>query len=376
MKKITVLGTGMVGSAVVKDLCNDFKVYAADMNEKSLNKIKSSHPVETIQADLSDKKRIIELIKNSDLIIDALPGFMGFETLKTVIENKKNIVDIAFFNEDPFKLDDLAKKNQVIAVMDCGVAPGMSNIILGHHNQTMDIESFECFVGGLPLKRTRPYEYKAPFSPIDVLEEYIRVSRIVENGKIVEKPALSEPELIEFDQVGTLESFNTDGLRTLIKTMNIPQMKEKTLRYPGHIKLMRILRESGFFSKNPIEINNTEIRPLDFTSKLLFPLWKLKENEKEFTLMEIRIHGHENNREKEYLYTLYDQFDEKSGISSMARTTGYPCCAAARLILNGNYNKTGISPPEFIGADQNCFNDIIEYLKQRGIEFIQKEKNI
>ncbi len=376
MKKVVVLGSGIVGSAIVKDLCKDFKVTAADMDKTKLNKIKAQCPVEAIEADLSHKEKIAAIIKESDLVINALPGYLGFEIMKTVIENKKNTVDIAFYSEDPFELDDLARKNQVTAVMDCGVAPGMNNMIVGYHNEKMTIQSFECLVGGLPVIRSWPYEYKAPFSPIDVLEEYIRPARMVENGNLVTKPALSDPELVDFEEVGTLESFNTDGLRTLITTMDIPEMKEKTLRYPGHIKLMRIFRESGFFSKKPIKINNSEISPIEFTSKLLFPLWKYKEKEEEFTIMRIIINGIKNGKKEKVMYSLFDRFNKKTNISSMARTTGYPCCATARLILNNKFDRKGVSPPEFVGADEECFHEVMNYLEEREIKFVKKKHSI
>src|SRR5690606_32895639 len=143
----------------------------------------------------------------------------GFATAKAVIESGRNMVDISFFPEDPFELDELAKKHNVTVVTDCGVAPGMGNIILGYHNQAMQVTDYECLVGGLPLVREWPWEYRAVFSPIDVIEEYIRPARFVQNGALVVREALSDPELVHFAEVGTLESWNSDGLRTLIQTM-------------------------------------------------------------------------------------------------------------------------------------------------------------
>lgn len=144
-------------------------------------------------------------------------------------------------------MDTLAKQKNVTAIVDCGVAPGMSNWVLGHYNTQMKIQEFECMVGGLPMQRIKPWEYKAPFSPVDVIEEYIRPARYVVNGEIITRPALSDAELIDFPVVGTLESFNTDGLRSILFTMkHIPNMKEKTLRYPGHIALIQSLQKPGF----------------------------------------------------------------------------------------------------------------------------------
>lgn len=367
MKKVLVIGTGMVGSAIAGDLCRQYKVTAADIDFKKLEILKNKLPTGIELIDLNDKYASSRLAEGFDLVIGAVPGYLGFETLKTIINSGQNIVDISFFSEDPFELDELAKSKNVTAIVDCGVAPGLSNIILGYHTSFMDVESFECMVGGLPVRRSYPFQYKAPFSPIDVIEEYTRAARVVEYGKTITKPALSDSELIEIEQIGTLESFNTDGLRTLLKTMNVPFMKEKTLRYPGHIEIMRVLRETGFFDKKPLIINGKEVSPIDLTSRLLFPLWKLEENEDEFTIMKIKIKGIENGTHKEYNYSLLDRFDKKTGISSMARTTGYTCTAAARLILEGRFNQKGIIPPEFIGANKNCFNNITEDLKQREI---------
>ncbi len=370
MKRVVILGSGMVGEAIAIDLCRQYRVTAVDIKSENLERLRESYPVETIVEDLSNSKTIKKITADFDLVIGALPGFMGFESLKSVIENGKNVVDISFFNEDPFELDSIAKRKGVTAIVDCGVAPGMSNMILGYHNQHMRVERFECLVGGLPFKRTWPYEYKAPFSPIDVLEEYTRPARIVENSQIVTRPALSDPEYVDLEPVGTLEAFNTDGLRTLLKTMNIPYMKEKTLRYPGHITIMKILRETGFFSKDHINIAGKEIRPIDLTTRLLFPLWKLEKDEQEFTVMRITISGKKDSEEIFYEYNMFDRFDDKNKISSMARTTGFTCTAVVNLLLNGNFKKEGISPPEYIGADPVCFNYVIGYLKERNINYI------
>ena len=362
MKKITVLGGGMVGSAIASDLAKKYDVTICDLSEERLKEISESLQIKTLVKDLSDNNQVKDAVKNSDIVVGAVPGFMGFETLKTVIESGKNIVDISFFDEDPFELDELAKRNNVTAIVDCGVAPGLSNIILGYYNSQMKVNSFECYVGGLPLERKWPYEYKAPFSPVDVIEEYTRPARIMVNGKVEIKEALSDPELIE-TEAGTLEAFNTDGLRSLLKTMNIPDMKEKTLRYPGHIELMRVFRESGFFSKEKIEVNGKLIRPIDVSSKLLFPLWKLKKDEKEFTYLKVIINGDEKIE-----YTMLDKFDDKTKTSSMSRTTGYTCTAAVNLVIDGDYNQKGISPPEYIGKNKNCFGKILNYLKERNIQ--------
>ena len=376
MKKIVVLGAGLVGKAIAIDMATNYEVTAVDIDEESLQSLTGQKNISVKRADLSDRDILERIIRDFDLVISAVPGSMGYVTLENVIKCGKNIVDISFFGEDPFTLDEMAKRKNVTAVVDCGVAPGMGNIILGYYNERMEVDSFECYVGGLPKTRSWPYEYKAPFSPSDVLEEYTRPARLVENGTVVTKPALSEPELMEFDSIGTLEAFNTDGLRTLLKTMRIPNMKEKTLRYPGHIQVMKIFRETGFFDTNEIMIGDVAIRPVDFTSRLLFPKWKLEDTEKEFTVMKIIIRGKLKNTPKVIEYYLCDFYDPESRTSSMARTTGYTCTAVSHLLLTGDFREKGISPPEYLGVKQDNFNMILNYLRQRNIKYIKTEKSI
>jgi saccharopine dehydrogenase-like NADP-dependent oxidoreductase len=372
MKKILVLGAGMIGRAIVKDMAKYYEVNVIDINKDNLSKLKNQERVKVIKSDATDLKSLKKYSSDCNLIISAVPGFLGFEVLKKIIKCKKNVVDLSFFGEDAFELDELAQRNKITVVVDCGVAPGLSNIILGYHNSKMKIDSFECMVGGLPVKREWPYQYKAPFSPIDVIEEYTRPSRIVKDGKIIVKEALSDVETITVEPVGELEAFNTDGLRSLLKTMKIQNMTEKTLRYPGHTELMKILRETGFFSNRKLLINGNKISPIEITSKLLFPIWRLEDEEKEFTILKINIAGTENGKRTKYRYDIFDKYDDNTKTTSMARTTGYTCTAAARLVLEGKFSRIGICPPEFIGAESGCFDVVFTELQKRGIHPIKK----
>jgi lysine 6-dehydrogenase len=368
-KKIIVLGAGLVGKAIALDLAKTFDVTSVDINSDALDFLQRAG-VKTQKIDITDLALLRKTVESFDLVVGAVPGFLGLQTARTVIDAGKNMVDISFFPEDPFQLDELAKKKNVTIVTDCGVAPGMGNIILGYHNQRMKIQNYECLVGGLPLVREWPYEYKAVFSPIDVIEEYIRPARYVLNGAMVTKEALSDPELIQFAGVGTLESWNSDGLRSLIKTMpEIPNMIEKTLRYPGCIEYLRVLRESGFFSYEEVDIKGTKVRPIDVTAKLLFPKWKLKPGEEEFTVMRIWIEGTENDVATKYEYNLLDRTDLSTNTLSMARTTGYTCTAAVHLVADDKFNRKGICPPEYLGEDDGNFQFIVGYLKDRKVNY-------
>lgn len=367
---IAVLGAGMVGRVIAKDLQKNHQVTSFDINEKNLLSLKQIPGITCKQADLSAYDAYATMLSGFDLVVSAVPGFMGYKTLESIIKAGKDVVDISFFPENALDLHDLAISKNVTAIVDCGVAPGMSNLILGYYDTQMTISSFECMVGGLPKKRIKPFEYKAPFSPIDVLEEYTRPARYVEHGEIVTRPALSDAELIDFEKAGTLESFNTDGLRSILHTMkHIPDMKEKTLRYPGHIQLIQSLLKAGFLDSKPIECNGQLIRPVDFTSALLFNQWKLEEGEAEFTIMKIVIRGTKAEKPMQVEYFLYDEYDSATEASSMSRTTGYTCTAAVNMVSEKVFSSKGVFPPELIGKDKRCFEYIMAYLQERHVTY-------
>ncbi len=369
MSRIVVLGAGMVGRAIARDLAGRHEVISADRDPAAL-KLLRDYGVTSLEADLADAAQVRGALANADLAICAVPGFMGFETLGTIIDAGVSVVDISFMPENALDLDGLARERGVTAIVDMGVAPGMDNLLFGFHDAGMTVRRFECLVGGLPAERRYPFEYKAPFSPIDVIEEYTRPARFVEQGKQVTRPALSEPELVEFEGLGTLEAFNSDGLRSLLDTMpHVPEMIEKTLRYPGHRDLMAALSAGGFFATDAIEMAGQRVRPIDATSAILLSAWKLAPDEPELTVMRVTIEGEEQGEEVRYVYDLHDRYDEATGISSMARTTGYACTAAAQLVLDGTYTAPGVSAPETVGGQPGCCDQVLSYLRDREVHY-------
>ena len=376
MSNIVVLGAGMVGRTMAIDLTQKHKVTLADFSLTALAESKQKcNALNTLQLNVTDKPTLQKILKPFDLVICAVPGFLGFNTLKSIIEAQKNVVDISFFPEDALALNSFAKENNVTAIVDCGVAPGMGNIILGHYNEQLKITDFECLVGGLPKVKKWPFNYKAPFSPVDVIEEYTRPARYVENGNVIIKEALSDVEHVNFDGVGILEAFNSDGLRSLIYTMpHIRNMKEKTLRYPGHVEYIQVLKQSGFFDTKSINLNGTEISPLEFSSKVLFNEWKLGKTEEELTVMRIILKGTDKNDEtKTIVYHLHDTYCADTQTASMARTTGYTATAAANLFLDGLFDKKGVFPPELIGKEKGVFDYVLKYLEDRGVIYRKED---
>jgi len=374
MSNVVVLGAGMVGSAMAIDMAGNHKVLLTDISQSALDKAKlKENSLRTQQLDVANTALLQSIIKHYDLVICAVPGFLGFRTLRAIIEAEMNVIDISFFPQNALELDALAREKNITAIVDCGVAPGMDNMILGYYNERMKLTDFECLVGGLPEEKKWPFCYKAPFSPIDVIEEYTRPARYVENGKVVVREPLTDCEYVEFDKVGTLESFNSDGLRSIIHTMpHIPNMKEKTLRYPGHVEYVRALKESGFFSKEKIEINGTMVSPLEFTSKILFKEWKLGETEREFTIMRVILKGkNAKGQTEEIVYNLHDEYCGETHTSSMARTTGYTATATASLFLEGLFPEKGVFPPEMVGKHEVCFDYVLRYLEERDIHYIK-----
>ncbi len=371
--RVAVLGAGLVGGPMAIDLAagGEFDVTVADIDDSALARLSAVNPaIRTVTADLSNPDPVTALATDHDLVLNAVPGFMGFATLKAIIEAGRDVVDIAFFPEDPFGLDALAKERGVTAIVDCGVAPGMSNLLAGHVDRMLDrTETILIYVGGLPDVREWPFEYKAVFSPIDVIEEYTRPARYVEHGRLVVREALSDPELLDFPGIGTLEAFNSDGLRSLADTIEAPNMKEKTLRYPGHIEKMAVMRATGLFSHEEIEVNGVRIRPIDVTAKLMFPKWELRPGEEDLTVMKVIVEGESGGRAVRHVYDLLDRYDAATDTHSMARTTGYTATTAIRMLAAGLYDRKGISPPEIVGRDEACVEFMLRGLEERGVVY-------
>jgi len=363
MSKIAVLGAGLVGRTIAVDLSRGgHNVVSYDMDENNLNLLSNYTDIEKKQVDLTMFNYETQLI-DFDLIVSAVPGRVGYRVLKDIICGaKKDCVDISFFIEDYRPLDALAKENNLRVVIDCGIAPGMSNMILGREYENMLVRNYKFSVGGLPQERVLPFEYKAPYSPSDVIEFYTRPVRKRINGVDVIEEPLSDIENLYVENIGTLEAFETDGLRTLLTSFpEIQNMTEKTIRYPGYADKINLLKDMGFFKKE--NLNNT--------AQVLINEWKMKPSDKDLTVMIADVNGIDLLGNKIHIqYSLVDKHDGE--FSSMSRCTAFTCTAVVDLILNKNINEFGVHPPEIIAKDNNCFDEILNHLKNRNVLWQKK----
>jgi len=362
-KNIIILGGGMVGFAIARDLKGKgYFVTVADIDESLQNNlIKFNINYEMVN--FTDKKKLFEIVKKYDFVIGAVPGFLGYEILKVIIESKKDMVDISFMKEDSRDYYDYAKSKGVTIVTDAGVAPGLSNLFFGQIFHEFDkLNVAKCYVGGLPEEPKPPWFYKTVFSPIDVIEEYTRPARYVENNKVITKDAMTGLETVYIENIGELDAFNSDGLRSLLN-FPIPNMIEKTLRYPGHIQKILSMKAKGMFNSD--KIHNT--------ANSLISEWKSDLHDYDQTIMKLEFEGLKNNKNRIEEYILLDNYDRVNKISSMARTTGYTCTAVANLILSNKFNKKGVYTLENLGENKEDVLFIIKYLLDRDIRI---DKNI
>ena len=223
MKKVLVIGGGLVGLPMAKDLNDDYDVTIVDSRQLETT-------IKTIESIVSTDSPLLS--EDYDLFINALPGEIGKDILFELLKKGKNVVDISFFSYDNLSaLEYLAKENNSVAVMDCGVAPGLSNVLAKHLEKLFDrCDDIEIMVGGLVQERELPFEYKAMFSPSDVIEICTRPAKVLENSNLIVKPAMSDYKHEYFKGIGTLESFLSDGARTFLDNTTSSNVREKTLR--------------------------------------------------------------------------------------------------------------------------------------------------
>jgi saccharopine dehydrogenase-like NADP-dependent oxidoreductase len=377
--RILVVGSGNIGSVAAKDLARSLPsadILVADKNEERARNVAEdigTDNVSHVRLDVEDHQELLSTLKDSTLVLGFLPGGFGYRLVEACIDARRDIVDVSFMGENLLKLSHDAAEAGVTIVPDCGLAPGISNLLVGHAAECLDqVTAVHIFVGGLPEKPLPPLGYVVTWSPESLIDEYTRKARIVIGGKETEVEALSGLETIEFPNFGRVEAFYTDGLRTLLHTIHVAEeMWEKTLRYPGHAEKIKVLRDLGFFDKTQVDVEGTSISPRKLTATLLEQ--KLhKPSVKDVVALKVEVSGIKNRDQTTFLYHLLDFYDEKQKITAMARTTAYTASIATQLILEKAIKNKGLVPVEKIGADPETFKKIIGELQKRLVKVTEQ----
>jgi lysine 6-dehydrogenase len=373
--KVLIIGCGNIGSVSAQDLVKSVpstEIVVADKNEKRAKDVAEKIEKDNVSwtgLDTSNHGELVNTLKGFDLAMGFLPGKLGYGLCKACINAGKDLVDVSYMAENPMTLNASAAKAGVTIVPDCGLAPGISNVLVGHAVGKLDeVKAVHVMVGGLPEKPVPPLGYTITWSPESLIDEYTRKVVIVKKGRKVEIEALSGVEAITFPKVGELEAFYTDGLRTLLYTMeNVEEMWEKTLRYLGHAEKIKAFQTLGFFDEKKIDVEGVNVSPRKLTVKLIGEkLWKPEV--KDIVVLKVEVVGVENGKKTSYSYHLLDNYDKKQGITAMARTTAYPASIVAQLMLKKAVKEKGVVPPEKIGMDKKLFSQFSDGLKKRGIK--------
>ncbi len=376
--KVIVLGSGKIGSIMAREFASSVDgamMTMADIDEGRAKSAASAIPgADWVTIDTTDYEDLVAKLGGYDLVLGALPGDYGYMSIKAAIEAGANMVDVSYTVEDPTGLNGAAKAKGVTVIPDCGVAPGLSNILVGYAASRLDtVKTAHFMVGGIPEKPVPPIGYTITWSADGLIDEYVRDVSIIEGGEKVSVPALSGLEEIEFPGIGVLESFYTDGLRTLADSIEgVESMWEKTLRYPGHVEKVRLLRELGFFADEPVKTRVGEVTPKDVTARIFErTLWMPEVGD--LLAMRIEVSGESGGEEKTYVYRLVDYFNHETGVSAMARTTGYTAAIVAGMLAKGKVTEKGVLVTENLAKDPSLTEGLLMELRKRGVQVEEVE---
>jgi len=378
--KVLILGCGNIGSVATQDFAESMssvEVFVADKNmvrAKEVAKAIGADNVAGIQLNASSYNELVHTLETFDLVMGFLPGDLGYRLLEACVDVGKNLVDVSYMPENPLTLNDEAARADATIIPSCGLAPGISNILVGHAIGRLDeAQTVHIMVGGLPATPVPPLGYIITFSVESLIDEYTRKARIIKDSKVIDVEALSGLEEVEFPSVGRLEAFYTDGLKTLLHTVkDVDDMWEKTLRYPGHAKKMELFKDLGFFDEEPINVDGVSLSPRRLSARL-FGQKLLMPEVKDIVAMKVEVSGVRGGRHVSYSYHLLDQYDERKGITAMARTTAYTASIIARLILRKVIREKGVVPPEKIGMSEEFFSTFLKELRKRGIKITESK---
>jgi len=339
MARICVLGGGLVGRFVACTLHERQHVVKV-VDAEVLEEIPAE--IEVVQA-FVQLETLPDLVSGFDVVVNCLPGRIGHAIRPTLLSIEGlSVADLAFTAEDPMEYDGLAKEHGSRLIYDVGIAPGLSNaLLMDAQCRFGTLSSAKIWVGGNPQESDDEWSYMAPFSPSDVIEEYTRPARIRRNGQNITEPALSDRHLVPVPGYGPMEAFLTDGVRSLLDTIDSEELLEYTVRWPGHID--RYLTGED-------------------TEKELIEAWKFDSNRPEFTWLAVEVNSQEDTQR-------WDLIDEgKEGWSSMARTTGLVTVEVAEMLAEGVIPEAGVMPPERLGRDPKLLSRLLSSMKDAGVQ--------
>jgi lysine 6-dehydrogenase len=379
---IIVIGFGMMGQAIAYDLCrysNFDNVCVADSDKLTFKIIKKPLDKKKItfkNLNVENLNDVQKCFKNYNIAISAVPYKFNYELAKIAIETKTHFIDLGGNNDIVKKersLNKKALKKGVTIVYDCGLAPGLTSVIVKDIVESMNsIKYVKIRVGGLPINPKPPLNYQIVFSPNGLINEYVEKAIILDKGKIIKKEPMTELEKISFQKpFGEMEAFLTSGgcstLPYTYKNM-IEYLDYKTIRYPGHCEIFKTLLDIGMASEKLVDIGERTIIPRDLLIKYLTE--KLPSNEKDVVLLKVISRCMKNGKKLNLEYNMIDRYDEKNKITSMMRTTAYPTSIIAQMIGNGIINKHGVFGCEEIVPCSYFFKE----LEKRNIKIIKDMK--
>jgi lysine 6-dehydrogenase len=362
--KILVLGSGMMGSALAYDLKkNGCEPILVDTEKKRVKSVAESIEAPYVTVDVSDQEAVKPLMEACEVAISAVPYFYNEQLAGTAVDAGCHFCDLGGNNEvvaRELSMNEKAQENDVLIIPNCGLAPGMANVIAAQGIEEMDATHIHIRVGGLPQDPHPPLDYTLVFSVHGLLNEYIEPAVVIRNGEIREVPSLTEIEEIDFPPIGLLEAFQTSGgTSTLPQTYHgrLQELDYKTIRYRGHCEKMKVLVDIGMCSEESLSIGTYQVKPRDVLSKVLERV--LPHEEKDMVLMRITAWGGKGRK----VYEMIDYFDEESNITAMARTTAFPTSIIAQMIASDTIAERGAYPPERVVPPR----PFIEELKKRNI---------
>jgi len=374
--RMLVLGAGLQGSACAYDLLQQptvERVTVADLKPERVPaflKTSAGRRLALVKVDVQDAAALREVIRGHNAVLCALPYYYNLDVTRAALEAGVHSADLGGNTEIVFrqkKLDAEARARGVSAVADCGLAPGMINILAAEGIRRVgDAEAVKIFVGGLPQHPEPPLHYQIVYSLEGALDYYTTPSWVLRDGKPARVDALSELEQVAFPPpVGVLEAFHTaGGISTLPWTYEgrVRTMEYKTLRYPGHAAIMKAIRDLGLLELQPIKVRGKEVVPRDVFIASVSP--KLTKPEgRDLVALRVEVRG--GGRDGRHVaWQLLDYFDEARGISAMMRTTGYSLAITGLMQVDGRIAAPGVHTPD----EAVPFGEYLNELARRGVE--------